>query len=286
VSCLLNVILCDDNQEILVTVRKFIEGFIMMEDLQDIQVELATTNPDEVLDLFREKTVGADGSVRIQARPLRQRILFLDIAFGAGIEYDGVAMGRHIRKFDDSVHIVYLTSYRQVISDVVNYKIMPLGFLNKPVFGEDNETLQKDVIEMLMYAHEKMAMSKVDKKVLEFKTGSRRIYVKLSDVYYIQGNDSKNQEMDEEKKKALTVLSESGGLQYFKKSLKYYDERIPELVKLGKSFLINPLNVVETTTARKHAILKMRNGEQIRVMRDSFLIYEQLVAQLKSEGVI
>lgn len=285
---MLNVILCEGNPAIINSVKKFIEDYSEMEGLQDINIELATPDPFEVLKLFRTSVKYPDGTIEYFVEPLKHRLLIFDVDLGKlGRErgLDGVTLAREIRKFDIGSDIAFLTSNRLAITDVINYKITPLAYIIKPFINESEETLQKEVIDLLMSAYTRMSKDVADKKIIEFKTGHRKIHVNLANIYYVHGNDNKREDADnDETKSALTVLCETGGKQYLKRSLSFYDEQIPELVKLGKSYLVNPLHVKGTRTTKKYGFLTLTNGKEIRVMRKSFDKYEKVVSKMRAEG--
>ena len=283
---MLNVILCEDNPAIINSVKKIIKDYSSMEGLQDINIELATSDPLKVLELFRISVKHPDGMVEYFAQPLKHRLLILDIDLGnLGKEQglDGVTLAREIRKFDIGSDIAFLTNNRLAITDVISYKTTPLAYLIKPFIDENEEMLKKEVIDLLMCAYARMSKDVINKKIIEFKTGHRKVHVRLADVYYVHGNDNKNEDVDDEIKFAVTVLREAGGRQYLKRSLNFYDKHIPELIKLGKSYLINPLNVKGTRATKKYGFLTLTNGEEIRVMRESFDIYEMLVSEMITE---
>lgn len=281
---MLNIIICDDNPTVVELVRKNIEDYSMMEGLHDINIELATGDPLEVLDLFRTNIEHADGQIKQVAKLLKHRLLYLDIDLGDNgrkRKLDGVSLAREIRKFDIGADICFLTTNQMTMADVLNYKIAPIAFLNNPILAEDKDALQEEVIDLLKYAYERMSKNLVDKKKIEFKTGHRKVYVNLADIYYVQGNSDRD--VNDDVKSGLTILCEAGGNQYLKRSLSFYDKNIPELVKLGKFYLVNPLNVKEVVSAGKYSTVTMVNGDKIRVTRKAFNDYEALINQMKSK---
>jgi len=111
--------------------------------------------------------------------------------------------------------------------------------------------------------------------------------VNLSDIYYLKGNDLKDKgDYGQNPRQGLTVLCEANGISYLKRKLKFYDEEIPELVRLGRSYLINPLNVRETRTSGRQGIIKMVTGEEISVLKESFIAYEEIVNEMRQSGKI
>ena len=278
---MLNVIICDDQLPLVENIKKTIEGAILIEDLIDVQIELATTNPNEVLDLFRTKEVHADKTEHITPKPLKNRLIFLDINFGQDYPYlDGIQVASEIRKFDISSNIVFVTSSGEERADVLEQKIVALGYLKKSL-GEDE--LRGRLVDLLLTARQRMNMSTLDRKMIEFKTGHAKRYVNLMDIYYLKGNDLKDVD---EPRQGLTILCEANGISYLKRKLKFYDEEVPELVRLGRSYLVNPLNVRETRTSGRKGILIMSNGEELSVLRESFNAYEEQVAEMRVKGLL
>jgi len=282
---MLNVIICDDNKEMVTGIKKMIEDAIIFNEMQDVAIELATTSPDEVLVLFRTKISFADGTEKVTPQPLKQRLLFLEINFGLNFaRLDGIQLACEIRKYDISSNIVYVTSSGDERVDVLNKKIAALGYLKKSLSDEE---LKVKIIDHLEVARKRMSMSTINRKMIEIKTGHSKKYVNLADIYYIKGNDIKDRGASTEKPRlGLTILCEVNGISYLKRKLKFYDEEIPELVRLGRSYLINPLNVKEARTSGRRGILKLANEEEISVLRDSFNKYEELVREMRKKGLL
>ena len=280
---MLYVIISDDNEEMVSSIKKMIEDYKFINDTQDIEVELATTNPEEVLRLFRTKEQYADGTEKFTPKPLKQRLLYLDINFGSEFaRFDGIALASEIRKYDISSNIVFVTSSGDERVDVLNKKIVALGYLKKSLSDDE---LREKIIDHLEVARQRMSMSTVNRKMIEIKTGHNKKYVNLANIYYIKGNDIKDKD-NEKPRQGLTVLCEVNGISYLKRKLKFYDEEIPELIRLGRSYLINPLNVKETRTSGRKGIIKLANGEEISVLRDSFNTYEKQVNEMRTNGLL
>lgn len=280
---MLNIIICDDQLHMVDDIKKIVENTILIDDLDDVRLELATTNPNEVLNLFRNVQEHADGEKIVVPKPLKQRLVFLDVNFGPEYPYlDGIKVASEIRKFDVTSYIVFVTSSGEERADVLEQKIEALGYFKKGL-GEDE--LKHRIIDLLQTARKRMSMSTTTRKMIEFKTGHAKRYVNLSDLYYLKGNDLKDKE-DDAPRQGLTILYEKNGISYLKRKLKFYDEEIPELIRLGRSYLINPLNVRETKTAGRKGILTMANGEEISVLRESFNAYEDIVSEMRAKGML
>ena len=279
---MLNVIICDDDMKMVNNIRGMIENAILIKDIKDVNIELATRNPEETLGLFRIKKHDEDGNEKVTPLPLKQRLLFLDINYGPAFDrLDGVRLGCEIREYDIGCNIVFVTNSGDEKSDVINEKITPLGYLPKRL---TDEQLKEKIVDLLETARKRMYMTTMDRKMIQFKTGHSKKYANLADIYYIKGNESKNN--DEQSRLGLTVLCEAGGIHYLKRKLKFYDEHIPELIRLGRSYLVNPLNVRETKTSGKRGILKLANGEEISVRRESLIAFEEISDKMREKGLL
>lgn len=280
----LNIVICDDQIEMVNYIRKMVEDIILIDDIQDIQVELATTNPNEVSALFKPEEPVTNSKKKMMSMPVKQRLFFLDINFGPQFAlFDGVNLGFEIRQYDITSNIIFITNNSEERRDVIDQKIIPLGYLPKRLSHED---LRAKIADLLETAQTRMHMSTVNRKMIELKIGhGRKRYVNLSDLYYIKGNEVKDKEGSSEK--GLALLSERDGTYSLRRKLKdYVADDIKELVKLGRSYLINPLNVKETRVSARSGILTLTNGEEISVLRKSFDEYERKVSQMRQDGLL
>lgn len=280
---MLHIVISDDNKDIVMEIKKVIENTIFIEEYEDIVIELATTSPKDVLKLFYGTKKLANGDVIRTPKPLKQRLLFLDINFGTDYpDLDGIKLGTEIRKVDIFSNIVYVTSNGEERADVLNEKIAALGYLKKRMMGEE---LNKRIVDLLTIARERMHMWTPNRQVVEIKTGHSKKYVNLADIYYIKGNEVKDKE-SEQASLGLTVLHTTDGVIYLKRKLKFYTEEIPQMVRLGRSYLVNPQNVVETRTSGKQGFLLLSNGEEISALKESLAAYEEGVSERYAKGIL
>ena len=283
---MLNVVISDDQIEMVNYIKKMIEDIILIDEMLDVKIELVTTNPNEVLELFTFKGFESveNGKRNVISMPFKQRLLFLDINFGPQFApFDGINLGFEIRKYDISSNIIFITNNSEERRDVIDQKILPLGYLPKRLSSQD---LRERITDLIQTARARMYMSTIHKKMIELKIGhGRKRYINLADIYYIKGNESKSKEGSTEK--GLALLSEKEGTYSLRRKLKdYADELEDDLVRLGRSYLINPLNVRETKVSARSGILTLANGEEISVLRKSFDDYEEVVSKMRKDGLM
>ncbi|MCL1990087.1 MAG: LytTR family transcriptional regulator DNA-binding domain-containing protein [Defluviitaleaceae bacterium] len=286
---MLNVIICDDSQEVVDYVTKVVENYLFIEEISNVKIELATTDQYEVLNLFVKKEILRSGTEKWTSRQLKQRLLFLDINFGSDLpHFDGIKLAQEIRKHDITSSIVFITNNGLEQRDIITYKIEPLGYIHK-VHAADK--MQATIIDLIETARERLYMSTINRRMIRFQTERGEKYVNLSDVCYVQGNDRKDrnklQDQDEGSKHVgLSVLHTLTECEPLTKALKVYDEDIPYLIRLGRSYLVNPLNVRAVRASAKKAKLIMNNGSELSVQRKSFDTYKIAVEALYESGLI
>ena len=280
---MLNVIICDDEMKDLSKIRKILENYIFIEDIDDVEIELATTNPNEVRELFIIEEVHANGTKKITPQPLKQRLLFLDLNFGQKYsDISGAGLGMEIRQYDIRSDIVFVTSSSDDRSDVIDKKITPLGYLKKSLTEQE---LRAGVIDLLKESCRRMNMFTLDRKMIKIQTGLGEKHVDLYEIQYMKGSDTKGK-CDGKTRADLVELYLRNESMYLRKSLKFYEETITDLVRLGRSYLVNPLNVDNTRVTTRQGILTMKNGHEIRASLESFYKYEKTVSERFETGLL
>lgn len=277
---MLEVIICDDHPDVVRKIRGFIDGLLMQEDIRDIEISLATTNPNRVLSHIGIKNDAEN--LNFNKISTRNRLFFLDIHMGHTATYDGITLAKEIRKYDPFSDIVFISSHRALISDIVSSQILPLDFLTK---GINLENLRDDVICLVKKSYDRMIQRSVKEDFITIKNGRTKMMLNLPDIYYIKGNEGYNGDLidDLEAETALTLLVAGSGIYPLKKNLKYYDQEIEELIRLGRSFLVNPFNVRKIEEGSKQATLTLTNGERLTVTPKSLKEYETTFEKLKQK---
>lgn len=281
---MLNVVICEDNEVMLSKILDIVDKEILMSDFDDIKLELSTTNQYDVLNLFVDLEFEKDPNdpnglkkiiKRKERKPLKQRLLFLDINFeDNGPHYDGVQLANEIRSYDILSHIVFITNSGVEHRDVVEQKIAPLGYIQK---WKSEEQVLAEIKGAFIEAHNRSHMSTVDRRMIEFKSHRRKFYHKLDEICYIKGSASNKEE-------GLCALHLDNKIEPLSHPLKYYSTNIPELIKLGRSHIINPAKVRGTKISAKWVKLEMANRGTIRVERKSYEDYKELLVSYATKN--
>ena len=114
---MLPVYICDDEEKM----RKILSDEIARQILiggHDMQTVLCTGDPEELLDMARQKQ--------------KRGIYFLDVDLKQKrSERDGFWVGREIRKFDPRGFIIYITSFRDLAFKTFQYHVDALDYIVK-----------------------------------------------------------------------------------------------------------------------------------------------------------
>jgi len=108
------VFICEDDPEQMKRLRKIVEDYIMIEDL-DMRL-FTSSNPAEILDY-------------VQKHEVRNGLYFLETNFSHSM--NGITLASHIRKQDAFGSIVFVTNHPELMYLTFTYKIEAMDFIVK-----------------------------------------------------------------------------------------------------------------------------------------------------------
>ncbi|MBP1040140.1 response regulator transcription factor [Vagococcus sp. BWB3-3] len=112
---MVQLIICEDQTIFRQRLVSEIEKYIMMSQY-DIEIELATAYPSEVLSFISKK-------------PAR-RIYFLDIDLQDD-DYDGFSLGKVIRQYDPRGFIIYVTTHDELAFETFKHRVEAMDYIVK-----------------------------------------------------------------------------------------------------------------------------------------------------------
>lgn len=167
---MLNVYLCEDNLQHLEFIKKAIENTIMIHQL-DMQLILATDNPNELLENIQEKK--------------SLSAYFLDIHLGS--KMSGLQLAAKIREHDPRGFIVFITSHSEMSYLTFQYKVEALDFIIKDKYNQISERISS----CLLNIHEKYINIKNNTtKLFQIKTRDNIITEPLENILFFQVSKS------------------------------------------------------------------------------------------------
>ncbi len=163
---MLDVYLCEDNIQHLEFIKKAIVNTIMIHEM-DMELQLATGEPNELLDMVQDKkSLGA---------------YFLDIHLGS--KMSGLQLAAKIREYDPRGFIIFITSHSEMSYLTFQYKVEALDFIIKDKYNQVSERISSCLINI----HEKYTNIKNNAtKVFQIKTRDNIITEPFESILYFQ----------------------------------------------------------------------------------------------------
>lgn len=228
---MLSVFICEDNPAHLKKIEEAVETIIMIDDY-DMKLELATTNPDEL--------------IRYMAHTSHIRgVYFLDIDLNHSL--NGLELAALIRKKDIDAKIIFITTHSELLSLTFTYKLEVLDYIIK----DEPQLIKKRIRECLETTHNYyISPKRVEENRLKFNLNNQTRYFSLDDIMFFETTDTPH--------KIRLHLTNSTVELY--DSLGAIEKMSDDLVRIHKSYLVNQRNVSVLDT--KERIVTMTNGER------------------------
>jgi len=208
---MLPIFICEDNTVQRNTLERYIENYIVMEEL-NMKITLSTDDPEMILDYLEEnaKTVG---------------IYFLDVDLGH--KMNGIDLGVKIREIDPLGSIVFVTTHSGLAPTLFKHKVEALGYITKDKLPEE---VQQEVIHCLQTIENRSTKSPLyDDTLFKVKIGSQTRLFPIADILFF--------EMSPQQKKVIMHLKK-GEVTFFGK-LKEIEAFHPNFVFIHKSIVAN-----------------------------------------------
>ena len=164
---MLPIFICEDEPALLKKYTDYIQDCLSFHEYE-MKVVCSTANPDDILTILSK---------------CRQKgIYFLDIELSNNRKKEGIYLGEKIRQYDPDGYIVYITSHSELSIMVLRHRVAATDFIPK----DTPEQLRKNIADTLKYIYERDTKSLPKEKILVLNTKTDKIYLKQSDIYYIE----------------------------------------------------------------------------------------------------
>lgn len=227
---MLSVFICEDDPIQLQQLETIVNTYIMIEDY-DMHIELATTNPYDLLD-YMEKNEDPRG------------IYFLDIDFKTDI--DGIKLASIIRKKDIDAKIIFITTHTEMLGLTFTYKVEAMDYIIK----DEPKLIRERIHECLDLSHNYyFSPKRVEENRLKLKVNNQIRYFDLQDIMFFETTDTPHK---------IRLHLKNSTIELYE-SLTDIETLADSLVRIHKSFLVNKDNVMLVDS--KERIVTMINGE-------------------------
>lgn len=163
---MLNIYVCEDNQQQRNLVADYIEKTILIEDY-DLHFACTTADPYAILNAIKEKP--------------QTGLYFLDIDLGCDI--NGLALAQKIRKYDPRGFIVFITTHSEMSYMTFTYKVEAMDFILK----DNPKELQNRIHQCIINAYSKYSSSNNhSQKNFTVKVGDKEYCIAYDNILYFE----------------------------------------------------------------------------------------------------
>ncbi|PFN36595.1 LytR/AlgR family response regulator transcription factor [Bacillus thuringiensis] len=223
---MLKIFVCEDDERQLNDIVDIIKKYIYMQDY-DIEFEMATSNPDEILNhIQNNQTTG---------------LYFLDVDLKH--EINGIALGAKIRKYDSSGKIVFITTHAELAYLTFLYKVEAMDYIPK----DDMLHYKGKIRECIDVAHERHLNDIApQKKAFIVKTGDKQIKINIDDIQFIESSTTPHK---------LVLHMENRQIEFYGK-IKEMDKISQDFYRCHQSYVVNINNIEEIKQKDREIIMK------------------------------
>ncbi len=210
----LPIILCEDDIILMSHYKAIIDNWVMINDY-DMQLVLATTDPEDIF-LYLSKN------------KITNSLYFLDIDLGK--DFDGIDVAQHIRTDNEFAQIVFITSHQELAMETLKRQIAPLDYIVK------DEQSEKGQIENVLDGRHKLTFvdNRTNERHLSFMIGARNFRIDITSIYFLETSVTPHK---------IILYGENLMYEFYGK-MNDLEKEYPELLRVHKSFLINPKKII------------------------------------------
>ncbi len=227
---MLSVFVCEDDLNQRTHLEKYINDYIMIEEL-DAKLVLSTDNPYDILN-YLKSNVHTRG------------IYFLDVDLKSDIT--GIGLASKIREIDTIGNIVFVTTHSELTYLTFLYKVEAMDYIIKDTPGSICQRIQ----DCLHVANKRYLNDRTgEKKIFKIKIGNQIRGIEHSEIMFFESG----------------LVPHKVILHTFNSQIEFY-HTIHELANIGeefyrchKSFVVNKTNIKNIDRVGK--VIEMINGE-------------------------
>ncbi|MGL4655870.1 MAG: LytR/AlgR family response regulator transcription factor [Sarcina sp.] len=206
---MLNIFICEDDKVQLSRVKKIVEDFILIEDL-DFNLAVTTDDPYKVLEEV-EKSENSG-------------IYFLDIDLKSDI--NGIELAKKIREKDPRGYIIFITTHGEMSYLTFTYKVEAMDFIVKDICDD----LPDRVRSCIRDAYNKHSFIGKDKKMLSIEVDNKIISIEQDKIIFFETS---------EKVHKLKLYTSSRVIEFYGQ-MRDMEEKVDDnFIRIHRSYLIN-----------------------------------------------
>ncbi|EUJ17413.1 LytR/AlgR family response regulator transcription factor [Listeria aquatica] len=229
---MLPIFVCEDNKIQRERLVGYINDAIMFEHY-DMEVEIASGNPDEVLEAVQKK--------------MGLGLYFLDIDLNH-LDFNGFELAKEIRKLDPRGFIVFFTTHAEMTYLTFTYKIEAMDYIVKDNLSDVKERVRA----CLESVQERLEDDSNTSNYFTFHVSDKKvIHEKMEDILFFETSPKTHR---------VVMHSKNRQVEFYAK-LKQIENSLGEpFYRCHRSFLVNKDNISEVDM--KTGTITMVNGEE------------------------
>ena len=227
---MLDIYICEDNEQQLKLFEKYVRDVIMIEEL-DMHICASSKNPYEIIDHVKTaKNLG---------------LFFFDIDLNSSI--NGLQLAQEIRKYQPRCFIIFITSHSEMSFLTFQYKVEALDYIIKDNFSKIHEKIH----ECMLNVNEKYSsVNNHINKVFTIALGDKNLNIDFDNILFFETSSNIHKIILHAKNRMIEF---SGQLKDVQAQL---DSRF---YRCHRSYIVNKHNIKEIDF--KQSIVYMTNGE-------------------------
>lgn len=228
---MLNVVICEDNEEQRNKIAKYIKDSILIENL-DIKIALSTESPEKTLEYLRKNEISG--------------LYFLDVDLQS--EINGIELAEMIREYDPRGFIVFITTHAEMSYLTFIYKVEAMDYIIK----DDVENVKEGIHQCILNAHKKYSSTVTDlQKNFNIKVKDKIISIEYSKILFFETSSIIHK---------VILHAVDRQIEFYAK-MKDIESRLDRrFYRCHRSFLVNRDNIKEIDVNNR--VIHMINGQQ------------------------
>lgn len=218
----ISIYICEDNPTYLTLIESIISDYLLFHE-QRFNLALVTSNPDEFIHT-------------LESTQAQNSLYFLDLELNHKLT--GLDLAKVIRQNDPEGKIVFISNYDSVITQSVHQHIELLGFIDKSL---SQTVLRAEIFKLMELAENRIYQQLQNKQQLfSFKVGTMLYNLNFSEILFIKS--AKNHQ--------LTLQAKNSSHSFYG-TLKEILSQYPELLRISRTTLVNPLNIAQIDFSKR-----------------------------------
>jgi len=228
---MLSIFICDDDLMLQERLKKIIQNYIMIEEL-DMKLVMVTDNPLVVLEYVEENSETGG-------------LYFLEMDFNH--EIDGIALAVQLRALDPLGKIVFITRRGELAFLTFEHKIEALDYIIKDV---DIGELKSKIVHCVQVAHDRqLASKKTNKHYFTIKVAGKTEIIPIRNIMFVETSNVRNR----------LLLHLENSKFHFRGTMKEVENHNPAFVRVHHAIVANK-HSIKSIDAKKMEI-EFVNGE-------------------------